>query len=252
MTVGDPMLKAMRPFLRRLPRGDRCRFCCSPFEGPFAPILARVGKGRYARNPHYCAQCIGHLERMPIGGTEIEFSMLFADVRGSTKLAQRLGPTELHALIARFYAIGGEVLTRCDALIDRLMGDQVVGYFLPVFAGRAHADRAVEAAVDLLRSTGHADAGGPWIPIGVGVNTGLAFIGTVGQPGGMIELTALGDPVNTAARLASSAGAGEVLVSDATARAAALDTHEREKRRLTLKGITAPVDVHVMTVVAGP
>ncbi len=108
-----------------------------------------------------------------------------------------------------------------------------------------HAQRAVDAARELLRVTGHDEPGGAWLPVGVGVHTGVAFAGAVGRQGGATDITALGDAVNTAARLASKAGAGEVLVSEATLAAANLDASAWERRELELKGKSEPVPVRV-------
>ena len=99
----------------------------------------------------------------------------------------------------------------------------------------AGTDAAIEAGVALLKATGHGSPEGPWIPVGIGVHTGIAFVGIVGAAP-TTELTALGDVVNTTARLASAAAAGEVLVTAAAAKAAALDTERLERRHLELKG----------------
>jgi adenylate cyclase len=124
----------------------------------------------------------------------------------------------------------------------------VSGYYLPSYVGRDHARVAVKAAQKLLRVTGHANPEGPWAPVGVGVNTGLVYFGTVGREDGMIDITALGDEVNVAARLASNAAAGEIVVGESSVAAAALDTAGLEKRTLALKGKSEPRDVWVMRV----
>jgi adenylate cyclase len=108
-----------------------------------------------------------------------------------------------------------------------------------------HALDAVEAARELLTETGHGD-GTPWVPVGAGVHTGVAYVGTIGE-GDALDFTALGDSVNTAARLASSAGVGEILVSAAAASAAELDTTGLEQRTLTLRGRTEVVEAWVTT-----
>jgi adenylate cyclase len=97
-----------------------------------------------------------------------------------------------------------------------------------------------------MEATGNT-TGSPWVPIGAGVNTGVAFVGTIGEAP-HIELTALGDPVNVAARLASAAGAGEILVTDPAALAAGLVEGTFERRKLDLKGKSGPVSVLVVTV----
>ena len=85
------------------------------------------------------------------------------------------------------------------------------------FAGPDHAAHAVDAARELLQRTGN-DEAEPWLPVGAGIHLGKAYIGTVGQEEAL-DFTALGDPVNTAARLAGVAGAGEIHVSEIAARA---------------------------------
>jgi len=142
--------------------------------------------------------------------------MLFADVRGSTTMAERMSGEEFSRIMNRFYASATDVLIRSDAMIDKLVGDEVIGLFLPLFSGRQHARRAVQAARELLRASGNGDVGGPWIPVGIGVHTGVAYVGTVkGAQNTVTDFTALGDSVNITARLASAAGVGEALVSDA-------------------------------------
>ena len=84
----------------------------------------------------------------------------------------------------------------------------------------------------------------------MGVHTGIAFAGAVGRTGGAIDITALGDNVNVAARLASKAGGGEVLISEAAYEAAGIDLGSLEKRALELKGKTEPVNVYVWAAAA--
>ena len=179
-------------------------------------------------------------------------SMLFADIRGSTPLAERMSAAEFKQLIERFYAETTHVLIHSLAQIDKLAGDQVSGYYLPSYVGRDYAKVSVEAAQELLRVTGHAAPDGPWAPVGVGVNTGVAYFGTVGREDHMIDITALGDEVNVAARLASNAAAGEIVLSQSTVAGAGLDATGLEMRTLDLKGKSEPMDVWVMTLENGP
>lgn len=216
-----------------------------PFAGPVAPLLKVVGKGPWVRNPRYCFACCSKLIRNK-GGVELELSFLFADVRGSTPLGERLGPKGLHDLMDRFYGVGIDALIAHGALIDRFMGDQVVGYFAPGFAGTQHAREAVLSALDILRATGHGSST-PWVPVGAGVHIGKAFVGSVGKGEDMAELTAIGDPVNIAARLASVAATGEVVVSEEAFVASGLEG-DPERRELTLKGVGTDVKVRVLRV----
>src|SRR5439155_9447782 len=124
-----------------------------------------------------------------------------------------------------FYGAAANVIDEHDGLVDKFVGDEAVALFIPGFAGPEHAARAIDAGRALLERT--AD----WVPIGVGVHTGISFVGTVGE-GDAVDFTALGDTVNAGARISSMAGAGELLVSDMTAEAAGLDTAGLERRTL--------------------
>jgi adenylate cyclase len=239
--------RRQRHFFRLLPGTPRCKSCYAPFHGAGSAVARLLyGKRPSNLNPQLCNFCEQFASHY-LGGAEIELSLLFADVRGSTSLAEGMRPLEYSRLINRFYNAATEVMTHSDALIDKIIGDQVAGMYVPGFAGGEHARRALEAAQDLLRATGHARDEGPWIPIGVGVHTGTAFVGSVGSAEGTSDITVLGDAANTTARLASSARQGEILISDAAYKAAALDFGTLEQRRLDLKGKTEAVLVHVLS-----
>ncbi len=186
------------------------------------------------------------------GGAEVELSLLFVDVRGSTTLAEGMSATEFSRLMNRFYRVATDVLIRTDAFIDKLIGDEVMAVYIPILAGSEPAHKALQAAQELLRATGHGEPGGPWLPVGVGVHTGTAFFGTVtGAEGALSDFTALGDTVNIAARIASRAGPGEALISDDAYFAAGLDLGQLEHRQLELKGKSEPVGVRVMRATTG-
>ena len=91
--------------------------------------------------------------------------MLFADVRGSSKLARQMPVLDFTRLMNRFYRVSSEVLFEADGIIEKFVGDEVVALFLPFLAGREHTRRAVEAAEGLLRATGHGSTEGPWVPL---------------------------------------------------------------------------------------
>src|SRR6266566_4051571 len=250
LTHGNPVLRGLRGWFRRVPQDPRCMSCCAPFKGPLAPFFRALGFTRFDKNPRWCANCFGGLVKHQIGGAVVEISMLFADVRGSTPMAEAMAPVEFHAIIDRFYAEGTRALIAHDALIERFMGDQIVAYFVPSFAGTAHARRAIDAGLALLEATGHGGPGSPWIPVGVGVHTGEAFVGTVGDPGQVVNFTALGDAVNLGARLASAAADGELMVSEASASAGKLPADAGERRSVLVKGKHDAISVRVLTVEA--
>jgi adenylate cyclase len=181
------------------------------------------------------------------GGTELEISMLFVDVRGSTKLAEGMRAAEFSGLMNSFYKQATSVLIKTNAFIDKLVGDEVIGLYFPLFAGKNHASMATQAARELLRAMQHGGEASQALPIGIGVHTGVAFVGTVsGIEGSVEDVTALGDNVNITARLAAHAGAGEALISEAAYAAAGLNIKNMEQRQLELKGKSEPVHVRVL------
>jgi adenylate cyclase len=227
------LLNFYRRVLGRIPSGPRCKLCLAPLKPPGSIVLRPIGFGPSKLNRRLCRACLRGIDKRP-GGAEIELSFLFADVRGSTSLAERLPAQEFSHLISRFYGTAARVVDGWDGIVDKFVGDEVIALFIPGLAGEDHAARAVAAARDLLRETG---AGGeqPAISLGVGVHTGVAFVGRVGE-GDATDFTAVGDAVNTTARLTSEAGAGEIVVSSAAARAAGLDTTGLAERVLSLRG----------------
>ena len=247
LTRGHAMERRVRGVFRRLPHGPRCQMCAAPFAGIAAPFMRMIGKRRSDKNPTWCNSCFQFMSTHH-GGAEIECSFLFADIRGSTTLAEGMSSAEFHRLLDRFYSTASNVVFGHDGSVDKFVGDEVVAMFFPLLTGERHAARAVEAAVALLRATGHEDPTGPWAPLGAGVHTGPAWVGAVGE-GSHTELTVLGDTVNTTSRLASAATAGEILVSGVAASAAALDPN-LDRRRLDLKG--KQLATEVVSLVIGP
>jgi adenylate cyclase len=237
----DPEFRKARAFYKHLPTDPRCKMCGVPFAGPLAPIMRMRGRGRWSKNPKYCGVCFGKLTVLR-GGAEIPCTLLFADVRGSTELAEHISSTEFRALLSRFYDTAGRILVEEDAIVDKFVGDEVMAIFIPALAQERHAARAVAAAREILGAVQD-------LPIGIGIHTGNAFVGSVGEAP-HTELTALGDVVNTAARLASAAAAGEILVSREAADAAGLESGPLEHRSLELKGKSVPTDVVVLTAAA--
>lgn len=236
----------MRRISRAIPSDPRCKLCDTPFGSP-GNVLRFLGFGPSRINRRICGGCIHALEKRP-GGAEVEATFLFADVRGSTALAETVGAEEFRRLLARFYAEAAAAVDVRNGIVDKFAGDELVALFIPGFAGDDHAADAVAAARELLARTGH-EEGSPWLPVGAGVHVGTAYIGTVGEDEAL-DFTALGDPVNAAARLSALAGTGEILVSSAAADAAGLDTDGLETRALELRGRSEGLDAVVLDVAA--
>jgi adenylate cyclase len=237
-----PGLRRFKRVMGAIPATPRCKLCLAPFGRPGSVLLRLMGNKPSPLNRRICTACIKHLHKAP-GGAEIDVTALFVDVRGSTGIAERTSPAAFGQLLARFYGTTARAVDRWDGIVDKFVGDEAVALFIPGFAGPDHAAKAVAAARDLMRETGHT-TGNPWIPLGAGIHTGTSFVGTVGE-GDAIDFTAVGDTVNTAARLMSAAGAGEIVISAATAAAAETDTTGLEQRTLEVRGRQQPVEAWV-------
>lgn len=233
--------KHLRKFHRLLPRDPRCKFCLAPFEGLGAAVVKVLfGKQRSLLNPNFCNMCEEAARQFP-GGNEVEMSMLFIDVRGSTALSETMSPTEFSQLINRFYTGATRLIAEEDGLVGKLAGDAVSAFWGVGFAGPNYVQRTVKVAQNLVH---HMEGQG--IPVGIGVHWGVAFFGSMGTAHGVTDITALGDEVNTAARLASKAVAGEIIISEQALEQAGIDGSQLEARCLELKGIDEPVPVRVM------
>jgi adenylate cyclase len=234
-----------RRFRNRIPSSPRCKMCAAPFSGLGGLVMPFFNHAQWAKNPKYCTGCF-HVLRTNHGGAEIECSLLFADVRGSTSLAEQMSPSDFNRLMGRFFDTATTVLIDEGAIVDKFVGDEVIGLFIPAMATESHAEHAVNAARRLLRDTGHGRPEGPWLPVGIGLNTAVAYVGSVGR-GLDAEMTAMGDAVNTTARLSSVAAGGEILMPLEAAAKAHILPAGLERRSLQLKGKAESTEVLVLT-----
>lgn len=242
-------LNLMQRTLQRLPSPPRCKLCMAPFAGPYAPLLRAVGFRRWALNQQICRFCIKDLEKHE-GGAEIPVSLLYVDVRGSTRLAEEMNPRDFSEKLRRYLAVVGKGVDGEHGVIDHMAGDGVMAMWIPAFVGPDHPASALRAGIQLARDVAASVDDGDGFPAGVGVHTGVAYVGVVGEPGSR-DFTVLGDTANTAARLSGEAAAGEVVVSQAIVEEANVDPSGLESRELQLKGKTEPFDAWVWRV-GGP
>ena len=208
LTEGHRSMLLSRRFWRHIPSAPRCKVCANPFGGLGGRVAGVAGWKPSRKNPNVCGRCC---DSLPPGGAEVDVAVLFADIRGSTALGERVQTADFAELLNRFYATATDVLLRHDGLIDKLIGDEAMALFIPGVAGRDYRRRSVAAALELLREVGYGSEAGPWLDIGVGLNAGVAYVGNVGSA--VVDFTALGDPVNVAARLQSAARPGQLVVA---------------------------------------
>jgi adenylate cyclase len=231
----EPLKTAQRIF-RRLPHDPRCKLCQNPFAGVGGKLVGWMGRKPSRKNPNLCQACFSSL---PPGGIEIDIGVVFADVRGSTSMGEQSSATDFAARLNRFYATATDVLIHHDALVDKLIGDEVMALFIPGIAGPDYRRKTANAAIALARAVHD-------LPIGVAANAGVAFVGNVGS-GSVMDFTALGDAINAGARLQGHAAPGEVvLVAELYDLVA--DAHPGARRELvSVRGREESMDIAVLT-----
>jgi adenylate cyclase len=173
----------------------------------------------------------------------MDIAVLFADVRGSTPMAASMRPIDFGVLMQRFYLAATKVFRETEAVVDKMVGDEVIGLYFPGLVNLDYRVAAARAGMELLRVTGHGAVQGPWLSIGVGVHAGKAFVGSLGIAGGAYEFAVLGDTMNVGARIASAALGGEIIISDSVWPHVA-EEMKAEKRTLDLKGVAEPMNAH--------
>jgi adenylate cyclase len=236
---------ALAKMFRALPSSPRCGICGAPFAGPGRLIVGPLGYRPSRKNPTVCGTCV---EFSPPGGMTQHIGVLFADLRGFTARFDGGDPEEASQLLRRFYRCAEDVLFP-DAVIDKLIGDEVMALYLPDLKPGLTRDgvpaRMLEHACELLRSVGYASGSPPFVEMGIGIDVGEAFVGNLGQRA-LYDFTAVGDVVNTASRLQAAAAGGEVVLSQRVADGLPAEVGTRVE--LQLKGKREPETAYRLAV----
>jgi adenylate cyclase len=236
-TASDPTGRTVSRIMRLLPSSPRCGICGAPFSGFGARLVGPLGFRPSRKSPNLCATCV---ESSPPGGMTVEAGVLFADIRGFTRLSEQREPEEVSALLRRFYRSAEHVLFP-EAIIDKLIGDEVMALYLPMYG---HFDEAAPVmlrhAQELLAAIGYGSDAGPIAEVGIGLDYGEAFVGNVGQ-GAVTDFTAIGDVVNVASRLQGQAKGGKIVASARLVERLDDPPHPGARIELELKGKAEPV-----------
>ena len=177
-------------------------------------------------------------------------TILFADIVGSTAIAEKLDPEDWAVLVGKAFARLNAVAARYDGTVARLMGDGVLVFFGAPVAHEDDPERAVRCGLDMVREIdtlgADAKAHGVELRVRVGINSGPVVVGMVGTDIAR-EYTAMGDAVNIAARMQAAAPPGGVLITAATYRFMAPLVDATDAGPLELKGKAEPVRAYHVT-----
>jgi adenylate cyclase len=184
-----------------------------------------------------------------LGGTLMEASVLFSDIRSFTTISERLGPRETVTMLNEYFSIMVDKIGENQGILDKFIGDAIMAVFGVPFEGPRDADNAVVSAIQMMQALhpfnrDRLAAGKELVHIGIGVNTGEVVSGNIGSSKRM-DYTVIGDGVNLAARLegATKPYGTAILVSEFTVAALQDEYQIREVDRLRVKGKTLPVAV---------
>lgn len=170
----------------------------------------------------------------------MDVALAFVDVRGSTELGESTSPAQFTEIINRFYGIVHKAVDGHDGIVDHVAGDGVMSMWIGAWVAGNHVELALAASEQMLDR-----CAAERIPAGVGVHSGIGYVGVVGTEG-QLDFTVLGDVANTTARLGSAAAAGELLASPHAVKAAGRSSEGLERRSLSLKGKAELVDAIVL------
>lgn len=245
---GHPLLLTKKKKFGMLPKDPRCKLCLAPFEGIGGWWLRSFQKiSQSKRNPLFCNACDSFLKEYP-GGVETPMSIMFVDIRNSTGLSATMPVKEYRNLVNRLRNIALTAMSRTDGSVLEFIGDGVIAVWPPGIAGEDHASKALQAMRVLLDEAAKVVPDSHDLPIGIGVHTGQAYLGTIASVSNDLQdISAFGLDVNLVARLSAEAAAGTALVSRAAADAGKFDEASTTSKTLNLKGIEDPVEALEVT-----
>src|SRR5690242_6260798 len=211
--------------------------------------LAReeVARANYSRFlPEYVVkQMLENPESFKLGGVNQTITILFADIRGFTRISEHAPPEKIVSLLNRYFSAMTDIIFAHGGTLDKYLGDGLMALFGAPTATPDDASNALNAAVAMQRrllgiNRELRDEGIPEIGVGMGLHTGEVVVGYIGSER-RSEYTAIGDTVNTSSRLESNAKGGEILISDATAKAARSRYQLKPREAIMVKNRQQPV-----------
>jgi len=187
------------------------------------------------------------METIKLGGEAVECAILFVDIRGFTTMSELLEPEEVVSILNKYLSLTSGSIFKYGGTLDKFIGDATMAIFGAPLPQEDYIYQAVRAAYDMVECSKELSVElekefGRSVSFGVGVHCGRAVVGNIGTERRM-DYTAIGDTVNTAARLEANAPAGTVLISDAVYRALEGRIDATSIGNIPLKGKSADIEV---------
>ena len=216
-------------------RVQREAMVLSNFQRYFSPDLAK--------------QIAEHTEDVKLGGAKRDVVILFSDIRGFTTMSEHMDPDDLALLLREYFTEMVDIIFRHGGTLDKFIGDAIMALWGAPFGTEDDADKAMRAAIDMQRKLAELNehweqSGKPKVAIGVGINFGQVFAGNIGSQQ-RLEYTVLGDAVNTASRLCSNAGKGEVMISEFFFRRLRHPPQVEAREPIKVKNRAQPVPIYL-------
>jgi len=174
-----------------------------------------------------------------------EITILFADIRSFTAIAERLEAEEVVFMLSQFFDIMVGIIFNNNGVLDKFVGDQLMAIFGLIPSKNNNSYNAIHAAIEMQNATKElmkvrAKEDKDTFEIGIGINTGSAIVGNLGSENRM-DYTAIGNSVNVAAKLQQIAKGGTIIIGEQTYRQSQGNFHIEKKVKLRLKNKTEPV-----------
>ncbi len=203
--------------------------------------------GRYVSDT-VVEQLLDTPDALRLGGETKNLTVMFSDLRGFTPIAESLPPASVVDMLNNYFGVMTDAIEEFHGTINEFYGDGILAFFGAPMPAEDHARAAVQCACKMQQLMERVnkinnDAGLPELSMGIGINTGNVVIGNIGAHT-RSKYGIVGSPVNLAARIQASAGAGEILVSEATLKGAGDGVECLEQRTIEAKGIDHPVSVY--------
>jgi len=200
-------------------------------------------------SPDLAKQIADHGEEVKLGGAKREAVVMFTDIRAFTTMSETMDPDDLAQLLREYFTEMVDIVFRHGGTLDKFIGDAIMALWGAPFSSPDDADKAMRAAIDMQRKLVELNEhwkpqGKPHIDIGIGINFGQLFAGNIGSEQ-RLEYTVLGDTVNTASRLCSNAGRGEIVISDFFFRQLKAPPQVEAREPITVKNRAQPVPIYL-------